>query len=70
MFDFKFTVIVDNFQTAGIPITQQHLIWQTTELNNEYSLQYYNIHSGATLKLVLNMRGGPVNTRRGNTLSF
>ncbi|XP_069123735.1 AN1-type zinc finger protein 4-like [Argopecten irradians] len=48
----------------GIPIAQQHLIWQSTELEDEYSLHDYSIHDGATLKLVLAMRGGPINTRR------
>ncbi|XP_067943079.1 AN1-type zinc finger protein 4-like [Watersipora subatra] len=48
----------------GIPISQQHLIWQTAELDNDYCLHDYDIHNGATLKLVLAMRGGPINTRR------
>ncbi|XP_033756479.1 AN1-type zinc finger protein 4-like [Pecten maximus] len=48
----------------GIPIAQQHLIWQSMELEDEYSLHDYSIHDGATLKLVLAMRGGPINTRR------
>lgn len=48
----------------GIPISHQHLIWQSVELEDEYCLHDYQIHSGATLKLVLAMRGGPINTRR------
>ncbi|XP_076346526.1 AN1-type zinc finger protein 4-like [Tachypleus tridentatus] len=48
----------------GIPITQQHLIWQSNELDNQQSLQDYQIKDGCTLKLVLGMRGGPINTRR------
>lgn len=48
----------------GIPIAQQHLIWQTQELEDEFCLQDYSITDGATLKLVLGMRGGPINTRR------
>lgn len=48
----------------GIPISHQHLIWQGTELENDYCLSDYPIQDGATLKLVLNMRGGPINTRR------
>ncbi|OWF37826.1 AN1-type zinc finger protein 4-like [Mizuhopecten yessoensis] len=48
----------------GIPIAQQHLIWQSMELEDEYSLHDYSINDGATLKLVLAMRGGPINTRR------
>jgi hypothetical protein len=49
---------------TGIPISHQHLIWQSVELEDEYCLHDYQIHSGATLKLVLAMRGGPINTRR------
>ncbi len=49
---------------AGIPISQQHLIWQSLELEDDYCLHDYSIHNGATLKLVLAMRGGPINTRR------
>ncbi|CAG5128448.1 unnamed protein product, partial [Candidula unifasciata] len=48
----------------GIPISHQHLIWQSTELEDDFCLHDYNIHSGATLKLVLAVRGGPINTRR------
>ncbi|XP_071106630.1 AN1-type zinc finger protein 4-like [Haliotis cracherodii] len=48
----------------GIPISHQHLIWQSVELEDEYCLHDYSIHNGATLKLVLAMRGGPINTRR------
>jgi len=50
---------------VGIPVSQQHLIWQSEELDDDRSLREYQIHSGATLQLVLGMRGGPVNTRRG-----
>ena len=53
---------------VGIPISQQHLIWQTHELDDDYCLHDYEIHNGATLKLVLAMRGGPINTRRGKRL--
>lgn len=48
----------------GIPIAQQHLIWKSVELEDDYCLHDYSIHDGATLKLVLAMRGGPINTRR------
>ncbi|XP_032868630.1 AN1-type zinc finger protein 4 isoform X1 [Amblyraja radiata] len=48
----------------GISIAQQHLIWNNLELEDEYCLQDYNISEGCTLKLVLAMRGGPINTRR------
>ncbi|ESO87165.1 hypothetical protein LOTGIDRAFT_107103, partial [Lottia gigantea] len=49
---------------VGIPVTHQHLIWQSIELEDDYCLHDYGILSGATLKLVLAMRGGPINTRR------
>ncbi|XP_026878570.2 AN1-type zinc finger protein 4 [Electrophorus electricus] len=48
----------------GIPATQQHLIWNSLELEDEYCLHDYSIAEGCTLKLVLAMRGGPINTRR------
>ncbi|KAK6487609.1 AN1-type zinc finger protein 4-like [Huso huso] len=48
----------------GIPVAQQNLIWNNVELEDEYSLNDYNISEGCTLKLVLAMRGGPINTRR------
>lgn len=48
----------------GIPVSQQHLIWQSKELEDDCSLQDYKITDGATLKLVISMRGGPINTRR------
>ncbi|XP_006006967.1 AN1-type zinc finger protein 4 isoform X1 [Latimeria chalumnae] len=48
----------------GIPVAQQHLIWNNMELEDEYCLNDYNISEGCTLKLVLAMRGGPINTRR------
>ncbi|XP_072533985.1 AN1-type zinc finger protein 4 [Salminus brasiliensis] len=48
----------------GIPVAQQHLIWNSLELEDEYCLHDYSIAEGCTLKLVLAMRGGPINTRR------
>jgi len=48
----------------GVPLSQQHLIWQHTELEDDYCLHDYSIPEGATLKMVLAMRGGPINTRR------
>ncbi|CAI9743352.1 AN1-type zinc finger protein 4-like [Octopus vulgaris] len=49
---------------GGIPMSQQHLIWRSTELEDDFSLADYKVHNGATLRLVLAMRGGPINTRR------
>ncbi|XP_060943166.1 AN1-type zinc finger protein 4 [Limanda limanda] len=48
----------------GIPVAQQHLIWNNLELDDEQCLHDYGIAEGCTLKLVLAMRGGPINTRR------
>ena len=48
---------------SGIPVSQQHLIWQGTELEDDFCLHDYNIISGATLKLVLGIRGGPISIR-------
>uniref|UniRef100_H2Y9H5 Ubiquitin-like domain-containing protein n=1 Tax=Ciona savignyi TaxID=51511 RepID=H2Y9H5_CIOSA len=48
----------------GIPVSQQYLIWKNIELDDECCLRDYNITDGCTLKLVLAMRGGPINTRR------
>ncbi|KAL1424434.1 hypothetical protein MTO96_020218 [Rhipicephalus appendiculatus] len=48
----------------GIPVSQQHLIWQSQELPDDSSLHECNITDGATIRLVLGMRGGPINTRK------
>ncbi|KAM6446282.1 AN1-type zinc finger protein 4 isoform 5-T5 [Liasis olivaceus] len=48
----------------GIPVSQQHLIWNNVELEDDYSLNDYHISEGCTLKLILAMRGGPINTKR------
>ncbi|XP_056903150.1 AN1-type zinc finger protein 4 isoform X2 [Takifugu flavidus] len=48
----------------GIPVAQQHLIWNNLELDDEHCLHDYGIAEGCTLKLVLALRGGPINTRR------
>ncbi|KAL6101863.1 zfand4 [Pungitius sinensis] len=48
----------------GISVAQQHLIWNNLELEDENCLHDYGIAEGSTLKLVLAMRGGPINTRR------
>eukprot|EP01136_Pigoraptor_vietnamica_P026444 Opistho-1_new@81521 len=48
----------------GIPISQQHLVWRSVALEDDYTLNDYSITDGATLQLVLHLRGGPINTRR------
>ena len=50
--------------SLGIPIASQHLLFQGTELDEESCLHDFGITHGSTLKLVLGMRGGPINTRR------
>ncbi|XP_049269828.1 AN1-type zinc finger protein 4 isoform X7 [Rhipicephalus sanguineus] len=52
----------------GIPVSQQHLIWQSQELPDDSSLHECNITDGATIRLVLGMRGGPINTRKDRVL--
>ena len=50
---------------AGIPVYQQHLVHGNTELHDEFCLDEYSIGSGAQLKLLLAMRGGPIHAHRG-----
>jgi len=70
-----FELIVSPFETIlsvktkiqrleGIPVSQQHLVWQNKKLDDDTSLKDHGITTGCTLKLVLAMRGGPINTRR------
>lgn len=47
----------------GIPISHQHLLYNFQELDDSACLIDYAIQDGATLKLVLSMRGGPISTR-------
>lgn len=51
-------------KAEGIPITQQHLIWQNDELDDHRRLRDYSISGGSTLRLVLGLRGGPLNAHR------
>ena len=48
----------------GIPIQHQHLVWKSNELDDNLSLNDYSITNGSTIKMVLALRGGPINTRR------
>lgn len=52
------------YKHEGIPISQQHLLFNSVELDDDYSLQDYDIQDGNTIKLVPQMRVGPINTRR------
>lgn len=47
----------------GIPVSHQHLLYNHQELDDSACLIDYAIQDGATLKLVLSMRGGPISTR-------
>ncbi|CAL8108426.1 unnamed protein product [Calicophoron daubneyi] len=51
-------------RAEGIPVTQQHLIWQNGELDDHRRLRDYSICGGSTLRLVLGLRGGPLNAHR------
>lgn len=63
-FDTIISVKAKIQRLEGIPVVQQHLIWNNMELEDGYCLNDYSISEGCTLKLVLAMRGGPINTRR------
>ncbi|XP_066994543.2 AN1-type zinc finger protein 4 [Anabrus simplex] len=51
-------------KVEGIPVSHQHLLYNMQELDDSLCLLDYSIQNGATLKLVLSMRGGPISTRR------
>ncbi|TPP58352.1 AN1-type zinc finger protein 4 [Fasciola gigantica] len=51
-------------RAEGIPVTQQHLIWKNDELDDHRRLHDYSISGGSTLRLVLGLRGGPLNAHR------
>eukprot|EP00095_Tigriopus_kingsejongensis_P010513 maker-scaffold45_size475391-snap-gene-1.12 protein:Tk10513 transcript:maker-scaffold45_size475391-snap-gene-1.12-mRNA-1 annotation:"an1-type zinc finger protein 4-like" len=48
----------------GIPKNHMHLLFLGNELSNASSLDECQVGSGSTLKLILALRGGPINTRR------
>jgi len=41
-----------------------HCLVSGVELHDDLTLAYCGVVTGSTLKLVLSMRGGPINTRR------
>jgi len=47
----------------GIPISQQHMIWSGEELKDSSIIHEVGIKNSSKLRLVVSMRGGPVNTR-------
>lgn len=50
----------------GIPVSHQHLIWRDHELADMASLRECEIRDGSTIRLVLGLRGGPINTRKAS----
>lgn len=52
------------FRTQGIPMSHQHLLLGQTELLDDVCLINQNVVDGSTLRLVLHMKGGPINARR------
>lgn len=54
--------------TLGIPISQQHLIYNQKELNDATEIKDIPLEEGSRLKLVLGLKGGPVSARRVVTL--
>ncbi|KAK7073365.1 AN1-type zinc finger protein 4 [Halocaridina rubra] len=51
-------------RTQGIPMNHQHLLLGQTELVDDTCLIEQGVVDGSTLRLVLAMKGGPVNARR------
>lgn len=58
-----------DFYPLGIPVYQQQLVWGETELQDEFCLEEYCITTGAQLKLMVAMRGGPIHAQRGKLWS-
>lgn len=50
---------------AGISVSQQRLIWQSVELQDDMTVESLNLQDGTKLTLIPAMRGGPLNYRRG-----
>lgn len=48
----------------GVLVSQQHLLYNLQELDDQSTVQDYGIQDGSTIKLVLSMRGGPLGTAR------
>ena len=53
--------------SVGIPVYQQQLVYGDTELQDENCLAEHGIPSGAQLKLLIAMRGGPIHAQRGKS---
>ncbi|KAK8740282.1 hypothetical protein OTU49_002818 [Cherax quadricarinatus] len=52
------------YRTQGIPTSHQHLILGERELADDSCLLDQGVIDGSTIKLVLSLRGGPINARR------
>ncbi|KAG5899742.1 hypothetical protein JTB14_006080 [Gonioctena quinquepunctata] len=52
------------YRIEGIPTFQQNLIYQSRDLKDFNRLVDAGISNGATLTLVISMKGGPISTRR------
>lgn len=50
--------------STGIPIRQQHLIFNQNELSDSTEIKDVPLKHGSRLKLVLGMKGGPISAQR------
>ncbi|XP_062559474.1 uncharacterized protein LOC134224201 [Armigeres subalbatus] len=53
----------------GIPVNQQHLLYNHKELNDAMEMKDIPLVNGSRLKLVLGMKGGPISSKRVVTIS-
>lgn len=53
----------------GIPVSQQHLLYQHRELADATEMRDIPLVNGSRLKLVLGMKGGPISSKRVVTIS-
>lgn len=52
------------FLFAGIPVNQQHLLYNQEELSDTVALKDIPVYDGIRLKLVLGMKVGPIQSAR------
>lgn len=57
-------MLIGFFTYLGIPVRQQHLIFNHRELNDATEVKDVPLVHGSRLKLVLGLRGGPVSAQR------
>lgn len=53
----------------GIPVNQQHLLYNHKELSDTMEMKDIPLVNGSRLKLVLGMKGGPISSKRVVTIS-